>query len=34
MRTTLNNLNGLINRMEEDPAGLLLGNERLQEFNP
>lgn len=34
MRTTLNNLNGLINRMEEDPAGLLLGKERLQEFNP
>lgn len=34
MRTTLNNLNGLINRLEEDPAGLLLGKERLQEFNP
>lgn len=34
MRATLNNLNGLINRMEEDPAGLLLGKEPLPEFNP
>ncbi|TGN41735.1 MlaD family protein [Marinobacter confluentis] len=34
MRTTLTNLNGLINRLEEDPAGLLLGKEPLQEFNP
>lgn len=34
MRTTLGNLNRLINRMEEDPAGLLLGKEPLQEFNP
>jgi phospholipid/cholesterol/gamma-HCH transport system substrate-binding protein len=34
MRTTLTNLNGLINRIEDDPAGLLLGKEPLQEFNP
>lgn len=34
MRTTLNNLNGLIDRLEQDPAGLLLGKEPLQEFNP
>ena len=34
MRATLNNLNRLINRLEEDPAGLLLGKEPLQEFNP
>lgn len=34
MRTTLSNFNRLINRLEEDPAGLLLGKEQLQEFNP
>jgi phospholipid/cholesterol/gamma-HCH transport system substrate-binding protein len=34
MRATLNNLNGLINRMEEDPAGLILGKEPLPEFTP
>lgn len=34
MRTTLNNLNSLINRLEEDPAGLLLGKEPLEEFSP
>ncbi|WP_150913664.1 MlaD family protein [Marinobacter halotolerans] len=34
MRSTLKNLDGLINRLEEDPAGLLLGNEPLPEFQP
>jgi len=34
MRATLNNLNGLINRMEEDPAGLIFGKEPLPEFTP
>jgi phospholipid/cholesterol/gamma-HCH transport system substrate-binding protein len=34
MRGTLNNLNSLITRLEEDPAGLLLGKQPLQEFNP
>jgi len=34
MRATLNNLNGLIDRLEEDPAGLLLGKEPLQEYQP
>ncbi len=34
MRATLNKLNGLIDSLEEDPAGLLLGKEPLQEFNP
>lgn len=34
MRTTLNNLNGLIERLEEDPASLIRGKEPLQEFNP
>ncbi|MDI9245285.1 MlaD family protein [Marinobacter sp. CHS3-4] len=34
MRATLTNLNGLIDRLEEDPAGLLLGKEPLQEFQP
>lgn len=34
MRATLNSLNALINRMEEDPAGLLLGKEPLPEYNP
>jgi phospholipid/cholesterol/gamma-HCH transport system substrate-binding protein len=34
MRTTLSNFNSLINRLEDDPAGLLLGKEQLQEFNP
>lgn len=34
MRTTLNNLDSLISRLEEDPAGLLRGNEPLQEFHP
>jgi phospholipid/cholesterol/gamma-HCH transport system substrate-binding protein len=34
MRSTLKNLNSLINRLEEDPAGLLLGDEPLPEFQP
>lgn len=34
MRRTLHNLNGLITQLEEDPAGLLLGKQPLQEFNP
>ncbi len=34
MRTTLANFNRLINRIEEDPSGLLLGKHPLQEFNP
>lgn len=34
MRRTLANLNRLINRLEEDPAGLLLGKEPLQEYAP
>lgn len=34
MRTTMTNLNGLVNRLERDPAGLLLGKEPLPEFTP
>ena len=34
VRATLTNLNGLVNRLEEDPSALLLGREPLQEFQP
>ena len=34
LRSTLKNLDSLIHRLEEDPTGLLLGREPIQEFNP
>jgi len=34
MRAILNSLDSLISHLEEDPAGLLLGKEPLQEFSP
>lgn len=34
LRTTLRNLDSLIYRFEDDPAGLLLGRDPIQEFNP
>lgn len=34
LRNTLRNLNSVIYRLEDDPAGLLLGREPIREFNP
>jgi phospholipid/cholesterol/gamma-HCH transport system substrate-binding protein len=34
LRSTLQNMDSLIHRLEDDPAGLLLGREPIQEFNP
>lgn len=34
LRYTLRNLNSVISRFEDDPAGLLLGRDPIQEFNP
>jgi len=34
LRSTLRSLDSLIYRLEDDPAGLLLGREPIQEFNP
>ncbi|WP_152207272.1 MlaD family protein [Marinobacter changyiensis] len=34
LRSTMRNLNRVVQRLEDDPAGMLLGREPIQEFNP